>query len=95
MTVSDFSQVLLRKMEREGSTAYVDQLLCQAEEAILNGKGTVGGLTSSGVNGKSFSRSIDLNPAQVMDACQQALDEYNSEGGSVAATYADFSNINR
>ena len=95
MTVADFSQVLLRKMERDGSTAYVDRLICQAEEAILNGKGTVGGLTSSGVNGKSFSRSIDMNPAQVLDACQQALDEYNEEGGSVAATYADFSNITR
>lgn len=89
------AQVLLTEIEDSGSTEFVERLKCQAKEAILNGKGTIGGLTSSGVNGKTFQRSIAMHPAQVLDACQQALNEYNGTGGTVGATYADFRNIYR
>lgn len=95
MTVQELAQVLLTEIEDSGSTAFVEQLKCQAKDAILNGKGTIGGLTSSGVNGKTFQRTINMHPAQVLDACQQALAEYNGTGGIVGATYADFRCISR
>lgn len=95
MTVAEFSQVLLTEIEDSGSTEFVERLKCQAKEAILNGKGTIGGLTSSGVNGKTFQRTINMDPAQVLDACQQALNEYNGTGGAICASYADFRTIHR
>jgi hypothetical protein len=95
MNVSDLAQVLLTEIEDSGSTEFVERIKCQAKEAILNGKGTIGGLTSSGVNGKTFQRTITMHPAQVLDACQQALAEYNGTGGAIGATYADFRSITR
>jgi hypothetical protein len=98
MTVEEFRNVLLAEMEADSSTAFVDGLLKDARAALRAGKGTLSSLVSSGLNGKSFSRAVELTPAQVINACRQALHAYLSDGegdDTVSATYGDFSTISR
>jgi hypothetical protein len=90
------SEVLLDVIESDGSTRFVDQLYCDAKAALLAGKGTVGSLTQSSVNGKSFTKTADMNPAMVMRACQLALADHTANGtGTARATYADFRGMER
>lgn len=95
VSVQEFADTLQTHMEMTGDTSFVEELKCNALNAVLSGKGTIGGLTSSGVNGKTFQRSIDLNPAQVLDACQRALKAYAGDDSTVGSTYADFREIHR
>ena len=96
--VDELVAVLVAEMEADQSTALVDAILKDARAKLKDGKGTVGSLTASGVNGKTFTRTVDLGPVQVIDACRQALKIYLSDGEDderVSSTYADFSSLNR
>jgi len=96
--VDEFIQVLVAEMEADQSTSLVDSILKDARAALKAGKGTLGSLTASAVNGKSFTRTVDLSPVQVIDACRQALKIYLSDGEDddrVSATYPDFGGIVR
>lgn len=93
-SVDEFIRVLVAEMEADQSTAIVDTILKDARAKLLAGKGTVGSLTASGLNGKSFSRTIELGPAEVVNACRQALKIYLSDGDDddrVSVTYPDWS----
>lgn len=97
-TVDEFVQILVAEMEADQSTAFVDKLLKDARAAVLTGKGTLASLTQSGVNGKTFSRTVDLTAAQVLNACRQALKIYLDDGENddrVSTTYPDFGNLVR
>lgn len=58
--------------EIDGSTTYVDALLLAARTAVTNGAATVGAITSGSANGKAFTKAVDLNPAEVLQACIRA-----------------------
>lgn len=97
-SVDEFVQVLVAEMEADQSTALVDAILKEARAKLKTCKGTVGNLTASGVNGKTFTRTVDLGPVEVINACRQALKIYLSDGEDddrVSSTYADFSGLNR
>ena len=97
-SVDEFVNVLVAEMEADQSTALVDSILKDARAKLKNGKGEIGSLTASAVNGKSFTRTVDLSPVQVIDACRQALKIYLSDGEDddrVSATYSDFGSIVR
>ena len=98
MTVEDFAHILATEMQADHSTTLADTLLKRARASILAGGGDISSLLSSGINGKSFAKAVHLNAAQVIDACRRALNIYLNDGEDdtvVAASYADFSNINR
>lgn len=97
-SVDEFAQVLVAEMEADQSTALVDAILKEARARLKTCKGSIGSLTASGVNGKTFTRTVDLGPIQVIDACRRALKIYLSEGeddDAVSSTCADFSSITR
>ena len=87
-----FVNVLVSVFEEDGNTGFGDQLIRDARAKILSGKGEIGALTSSALNGKSFSRSVQLTAVQVLDCCMRAKDIYKNGDDSkvVSATRADF-----
>ena len=98
MTVAEFALVLVAEMEADQSTALVDAILKDARAKLRSGKGSFGSLTQSGVNGKTFTRQVDMTSLQVVNACRQALKMYLNEGEDddhVSSTNADFSRIHR
>jgi len=97
-TVAEFVNVLVAEMQADQSTALVDGMLKDARAKLAAGKGMIGTLTQSGVNGKNFTRQVDMTPIQVVNACRQALKQYLDDGSNddmVSASYADFSCIIR
>lgn len=94
MTTDEFILVLVAEMEADASTAICDRLIKDARASILSGKGTIGHLTSSALNGKSFQRAVDFSAVQVLDCARRALITYASEDGdddgTVSATLADW-----
>lgn len=92
MTPDEFVNVLVAEMEADGSTAFVDQLLRDARAQIRAGKGTIGTLTSSALNGKSFQRQVDFTAVQVLDCARRALSRYTlgDDDAEVSATRPDF-----
>lgn len=97
MTVESFALVLQAEMEADQSTALVDDILKKARAQLKKGNGTVGAITASGVNGKSFQRTVTLDCIQVIDACRRALKAYLNDGeddDTVSSTYADFRSLN-
>lgn len=98
MTVDEFVNVLVAEMEADQSTALVDKMLKAARAKMAAGNGSIGTLTQSGVNGKNFTRQVDMTPLQIVNACRQALKQYLDDGDNddrVSASYADFSCIAR
>ncbi len=98
MTVDEFTSVLVAEMEADGSTSLVDKILKDARAKMTGGKGSMGTINSSSLNGKSFTRTVELSAIQVVSACRQALKIFANDGAgddSVSSTYADFSCINR
>lgn len=92
MTPDEFVNVLVSEMEADQSTAFVDQLLKDARAKIRAGKGSLGTLTSSALNGKSFQRQVDFTAVQVLDCCRRALSRFagGDADAEVSATRADF-----
>jgi len=94
MTPADFILVLVAEIEADGSTAICDRLIKDARASILSGKGTIGHLTSSALNGKSFQRQVDFSAVQILDCARRALITYASEDGdddnTVSSTRADW-----
>lgn len=94
MNTDEFVNILVSEMEADGSTALCDKLLKDARAAILQGKGTIGHLTSSALNGKSFQRNVEFSALQVLQCCRRALAMYASEDGdddnTVSATRPDW-----
>ncbi len=93
MTDEAFVNMLADDMQSTQSTALVDQLRKGARAKILAGKGEVGTLTSSALNGKSFARDIQFTAVQVLDCCNRALKIYLNDGADddvVSATRPDF-----
>lgn len=92
MTADDFVNVLVAEMEADESTAFVDQLLKDARAQIKAGKGTAGTLTSSALNGKSFSRSVQFSAVEMLDICRRAIRRYTlgDDDTEVSATRPDF-----
>jgi hypothetical protein len=98
MTVDEFVNVLVAEMEADGSTDLVDEMQKAARAKMAAGNGSIGTLTQSGVNGKNFTRQVDMTPIQIVNACRQALKQYLDDGDNddrVSASYADFSCIAR
>ncbi len=98
MTVEDFAAVLLEEMQADESTSFVDSIMKEARAALKKGGGNLSSLLNAGVNGKSFTKAVHLNAAQVLDACRRALKAYAGDGfdvDEVSATYPDFSALNR
>jgi hypothetical protein len=90
--------VLVAEMEVDGNTQLVEGILKEARKKIFGSKGSIGTLTQSGVNGKTFTQQVDMTAIQVISACRQALKEYLNDGDAddrVSATYGDFSCIQR
>ncbi len=85
--------VLVARCEADGNTTFVDTLLADAESAIAGGKGTVASLTSASLNGKNFTKTLQLSALEVASACRRALAIYHETDTSVASTRADFSCI--
>jgi hypothetical protein len=92
---ADFVELLVVKCTEDESTAFVDSIYADALEAIAGGKGVVSSLTSSGVNGKTFSRAVNLTPIEVARACQTAVAIFADEETEIGSTYGDFSSIQR
>ena len=90
-----FKEFLIEVCIDDGTTTYVDAILVDAKAAISGGKGVVSSLTSSGVNGKTFSRAVNLSPIEVARACQMALAIYGDTETEIGSTYADFSSLQR
>jgi|LakMenE18May11ns_1017448.scaffolds.fasta_scaffold9050511_1 hypothetical protein len=94
MTADDFVNILVTEMEADASTALCDKLMKDARASILSGKGTIGHLTSSSLNGKSFQRNVQFSALEVMNCCRRALTMYAStdgdDDGTVSATRPDF-----
>jgi hypothetical protein len=84
---------LYDECEDANSTADVDALLAFAKEQIFEGKGTISSLTNSGVNGKSFSRVIHLDPVLVANACRAAKKIFTGVDDEITTTYPDFRSI--
>ena len=98
MTVDEFVNVLVAEMDADGSTDLVKKILKAARAKMAAGNGSIGTLTQSGVNGKNFTRQVDMTPIQIVNACRQALKQYLDGGDNddrVSASYADFSCIAR
>jgi uncharacterized protein (UPF0264 family) len=95
MTIQMLAELLIDETEMSNSTRFLDELMCKARNAILAGNGTIGSLTASSINGKNFTKTADMNPAEVLKACHMALDEIDGTGKNVAASYADFREIRR
>ena len=98
MTVDEFANTLHQECIALQSVSRVSALHDAAWTAALAGNGTVGSLTSGSGNGKSYGRAVDLNPAQVMDACRRAMNRYLGDGtddNEVSATLPDFSLLRR
>ena len=98
MTVDEFVNVLVAEMEADQSTCLVDKMLKAARAKMAAGNGSIGTLTQSGVNGKNFTRQVDMTPIQIVNACRQALKQYQNDGDNddrVSASYGDFSCIAR
>lgn len=82
---------LVRRMEREESTAHVDSRLEALEakdEAKALSTGTSDRIGNSSLNGKSWAMIPGLSLEESISACYDALDEY--KGSAIAATQADF-----
>ncbi|MBK8037683.1 MAG: hypothetical protein IPK22_11190 [Verrucomicrobiaceae bacterium] len=98
MTVEDFAAVLLAEMQADESTSFVDSIMKEARAALKKGGGNLSSLLNAGVNGKSFTKAVHLNAAQVLDACRRAINAYANDGhdvDEVSATYPDFSTLHR
>lgn len=98
MTVDEFVNVLVAEMEADQSTCIVDKMLKAARAKMAAGNGSIGTLTQSGVNGKNFTRQVDMTPIQIVNACRQALKQYQNNGDEddrVPASYADFGSMIR
>lgn len=72
MNRSDFIAFLVAEIEA-GNSAFVDTLLATAKAAILAGGGNISPLTGSSLNGKSFSKTLQMNCAEVASACRAAI----------------------
>lgn len=93
MTDDAFVNVLVDEMESTQSVSFVEQLRKDARAKILAGKGEIGSLTSSALNGKSFGRNVELSAVRVLDCCNRALKIYLNDGADddvVSATRPDF-----
>jgi hypothetical protein len=95
-TVHQLTEVLITLAEdADGDTTEINALLSAAKSALLTGGGSVGSLIASTVNGKSFTKQISLSPAQVMEACQDALRAIAGNERRVGGSYADFRFLSR
>jgi len=95
MTVEELKNVLLTEIEADGHADFVTALITDARAAIRAGRGAiVGALTSSSVNGKSFTRGQDFSPVQVLQAARAALEAWTETDQHVSATCGDFRSLN-
>ena len=94
MTVEELADTLHQECIAESSTSYVSTILDAARAALTASQGSVSALVSGSGNGKSYSRAVDLNPAEVIRACRMALNRYLGDGTDeqeVSSTLPDFS----
>lgn len=91
--IDEFIDFLIECCESDENTLYAEQLLNDARKAIAEGRGTVASLTSSSINGKSFSKTVHLSPIEVARACQLAIADYKRNAGPVRSTYGNFTRV--
>lgn len=77
MTVTELADTLYEECVAEGSTSFVDSILAAARAALLAGSGSVGTVNNGSVNGKSFSITVSLSPAETLKACRMAINRFN------------------
>lgn len=93
---SELQELLLGVCEDDRNTEYVDQLIQDAREAILEGGGVISSLANSSVNGKSFGQNVHLDAAQVLKAARNARIEYlTGQSQTITSTRADFRRVDR
>ena len=98
MTVDELADTLHQDCIAQSSTSYVETIRAAARASLLAGQGSVSALTSGSGNGKSYQRDVSLNPAEVMCACNLAINRYlggGTDDNEVSATLPDFSLLRR
>ena len=91
MSAAEFTSFLVDEIEASNA-AFVNELLANARAAITAGKGTIAPLLTGSVNGKSFTRELQMGPAEVAICCRNAIKE--AAGTHVISTAFDFSGTN-
>jgi len=94
MTVEELAQTLHDECIAERGTSLAQSIWDSAKAALVAGNGSVSALVSGSGNGKSYSRAVDLNPAEVMRAARLAISRYLGDGtdeNEVSSTLPDFS----
>lgn len=89
MTREDFTQFLVADIQATGDDTFVQTLLTSARAKILAGGGEISPLTTAGLNGKTFGRSLRMDAAEVATACREALDIV--AGDAAVVSTLDFS----
>ena len=79
--VDDLVDFLVGVCETDGDTTYATTLLTAARNTIAGSGAGLSSLTSAGINGRTFSRAIHLNPLDVARACQLAIQPGSSAAG--------------
>lgn len=88
-------EFLVEVCEEDEDTDYTVALLASARSAISGSGAGLSSLISSGVNGKTFTRALQLSALEVARACQKAIKIYEDEETDVASTTPDFRNLQR
>jgi hypothetical protein len=72
VTIGTLVDALVQICEVDDNTNYVDALLLQARAAVTAAAGSIGDFETGSVNGKTFTRKIQLTPAETIVACIRA-----------------------
>jgi hypothetical protein len=97
-TSKELGRILADDAILTGSTAVIDAKMSAARTALKNNGATLSVLASSSMNGKTFTRSYEMTPARVLEACQYALRLVAGDGEDeteVASTLPDFRQLIR
>jgi hypothetical protein len=79
--------------EQEDPTSWVQSVHDDCMAAIAAGAGSISPLTSTSLNGKSFTKSLKMDPGQLLSVCREALDIYR--GRAIASSTIDMSPYSR
>ena len=98
ITAKELGRILADDAIDSGSTALIDAKMKSARDALKSSGGNLSVLTSSSLSGKSFTRTYELTPARVLEACRYALLLVAGDGADdteVSSTVPDFSQLQR
>lgn len=96
ITSKELGRILADDAIDSGSTAIIDAKMSAARTALKSNGATLSVIASSSMNGKTFTRSYEMTPARVLEACQMALRLVAGDGDDdteVSSTVPDFSQL--